>query len=283
MRDKAYDELKPKVVIICTAGTNCDYETRYALERVGATVDLLHVNRLVKEKELLGLYQMVVLPGGFTYGDDVAAGKVLANQLRYHLLDELLRFVDEGKLIVGICNGFQVLVKMGLLPSVDGFPTSQGLQGQAYTLTYNDSNKFEDRWVYVKAFSNKSVFIEKDTILYIPVAHAEGKFIEKGEDALELLFRSGQIVFKYVDKEGNESGYPWNPNGSIANIAGVCDPTGRILGLMPHPERYIEPTQHPRWTREGLKDEGDGMVIFRRAVDYMREKLWKEKRVLNRK
>ncbi|MDR4505385.1 MAG: phosphoribosylformylglycinamidine synthase I [Candidatus Scalindua sp.] len=282
MRDKACDELKPKVVIIRTAGTNCDYETRYALERVGASVDMIHINQLVKEKELLELYQMVVLPGGFTYGDDIAAGKVLANQLRYHLLDDLLRFVDEGKLIVGICNGFQVLVKMGLLPGVNGSASSQEPRGQAFTLTYNDSSKFEDRWVYVKAFSNKSVFIEKDTILYIPVAHAEGKFIGRSEEALELLFRSGQIVFKYVDKEGNESGYPWNPNGSLANIAGVCDPTGRILGIMPHPERYIEPTQHPRWTREGLKDEGDGMVIFRKAVDYMREKSWKEKRVINR-
>lgn len=283
MRDKVCDEWKPKVVIIRTAGTNCDYETRYALEKVGASVDLVHINQLVREKELLDLYQMAVLPGGFTYGDDIAAGKVLANQLRYHLLDDLLRFVDEGKLIVGICNGFQVLVKIGLLPGVNSFASSPHSKGQAFTLTYNDSNKFEDRWVYVKAFSNKSVFIEKDTILYIPVAHAEGKFIEKSEEVLELLFRSGQIVFKYVDEEGNESGYPWNPNGSIGNIAGVCDPTGRILGIMPHPERYIEPTQHPRWTREGLKNEGDGIVIFRKAVDYMREKLWKEKRVINRK
>ncbi|MCP5003195.1 MAG: phosphoribosylformylglycinamidine synthase I [Planctomycetes bacterium] len=275
--------MKPKVVIVRTAGTNCDYETGYALEKVGASVDLIHINKLVKEKELLDLYQMMVLPGGFTYGDDIAAGKVLANQLRYHLLDDLLRFVDEGKLIVGICNGFQVLVKSGLLPGVSGGADSEDLQNQAFTLTYNDSNKFEDRWVYVKAFSNKSVFIEKETILYIPVAHAEGKFIEKSDEALELLSQSGQIVFRYVDKNGNESGYPWNPNGSTANIAGVCDPTGRILGVMPHPERYIEPTQHPRWTREGLKDEGDGIVIFRNAVDYMREKLWKEKKVVNKR
>ncbi|GJQ59204.1 MAG: phosphoribosylformylglycinamidine synthase [Candidatus Scalindua sp.] len=282
IRDETGNELRPKVVIIRTAGTNCDYETRYALEKVGATVDLVHINQLVKEKDLLDLYQMVVLPGGFTYGDDVAAGKVLANQLRYHLLNDLLRFVDEGKLIMGICNGFQVLVKMGLLPRVNGFADSEGIGGQAFTLTYNDSNKFEDRWVYVKAFSNKSVFIEKDTILYIPVAHAEGKFIGKSEEEFELLSQSGQIVFTYVDKEGNESGYPWNPNGSIGNVAGVCDPTGRILGIMPHPERYIEPTQHPRWTREGLKGEGDGIVIFRNAVDYMREKLWKEKRVVKK-
>ena len=283
MRDDVPGELKPKVVIIRTAGTNCDYETRYALEKAGASVDLIHINQLVKEKGLLDLYQMAVLPGGFTYGDDIAAGKVLANQLRYHLLEELLRFVDEEKLIVGICNGFQVLVKMGLLPGINDLDASRDKQEQTFTLTYNDSNKFEDRWVYVKAFSNKSVFIEKDTILYIPVAHAEGKFIERDEETLDVLFRSGQIVFKYVDKEGKESGYPWNPNGSVGNIAGVCDPTGRILGIMPHPERYIEPTQHPRWTREGLKDEGDGMVIFRRAVDYMRERMWKQKRVVGKR
>jgi phosphoribosylformylglycinamidine synthase len=153
---------------------------------------------------------------------------------------------------------------------------------QAFTLTYNDSHKFEDRWVYVKACSDKSVFIGKDTVLYIPVAHAEGKFIAKCQETLGYLLESGQIVFTYVDKAGNESGYPWNPNGSAANIAGVCDPTGHILGIMPHPERFVEPTQHPRWTREGLQDEGDGLIIFRKAVDYLREKMWNRKRVFSK-
>ena len=260
---------KPRAVILRTAGTNCAYETQYALEKAGADVDLMHVNQLVREKGLLRPYHIFVLPGGFTYGDDIAAGKVLANQLRQHILDELTRFVDDGKLIIGICNGFQVLMKMGLLPEVKGAQASLTGNKQRFTLTYNDSNKFEDRWVYLKSASNKSVFVDNDSFMYVPIAHAEGKFVAENQEDIEKLDKSGQIVFKYVDKNGNMSGYPWNPNGSSDNIAGVCDSTGRILGMMPHPERHIDPTQHPRWTREGLKTEGDGIVIFRNAVNYI--------------
>ena len=268
---------KPKAIILRTAGTNCDYETKYALEKAGADVDLVHVNQLVKDKGLLSSYHIFVLPGGFTYGDDIAAGKVLANQLRHHLLDELTRFVDDGKLVIGICNGFQVLIKMGLLPGRNGTQPSSNEYRQEFTLTYNDSNKFEDRWVYLKSFSDKSVFIDNDCMLYIPIAHAEGKFVADNGGELENLGKSGQIIFKYVDKDGNIANYPWNPNGSLDNIAGICDSTGRVLGMMPHPERYIEPTQHPRWTREGLKAEGDGIAIFRNAVNYVKEKMWKKK------
>ena len=268
---------KPKAIILRTAGTNCDYETKYALEKAGADVDLVHVNQLVKDKGLLSSYHIFVLPGGFTYGDDIAAGKVLANQLRHHLLDELTRFVDDGKLVIGICNGFQVLIKMGLLPGINGTQPSFNEYRQEFTLTYNDSNKFEDRWVYLKSFSGKSVFIDKDCLLYVPIAHAEGKFVAGDGGELENLGKSGQIIFKYVDKDGNIANYPWNPNGSLDNIAGICDSTGRVLGMMPHPERYIEPTQHPRWTREGLKAEGDGIAIFRNAVNYVKEEMWKEK------
>ena len=268
---------KPKAIILRTAGTNCDYETKYALEKAGADVDLVHVNQLVKDKGLLSSYHIFVLPGGFTYGDDIAAGKVLANQLRHHLLDELTRFVDDGKLVIGICNGFQVLIKMGLLPGINGTQPSFNEYRQEFTLTYNDSNKFEDRWVYLKSFSDKSVFIDKDCLLYVPIAHAEGKFVAGDGGELENLGKSGQIIFKYVDKDGNIANYPWNPNGSLDNIAGICDSTGRVLGMMPHPERYIEPTQHPRWTREGLKAEGDGIAIFRNAVNYVKEEMWKEK------
>lgn len=274
---KSQNKFRPKALILRTAGTNCDYETKYALEKAGAFVDLVHINQLLKEKGLLDIYQILVLPGGFTYGDDIAAGKVLANQLKHHLLGELIQFVDDGKLIIGICNGFQVLVKMGLLPRINDIQYSLNGHKQEFTLTYNDSNKFEDRWVYLKAFSNKSIFIDKDTILYIPVANAEGKFMAKNEEGLRMLSESEQIVFKYVDKEGNISGYPWDPSGSMGNVAGVCDTTGRILGMMPHPERHVEPTQHPRWTREGLKAEGEGIIIFRKAVDYIKEKMWKKK------
>lgn len=275
MKDESQKKIKPKAIILRTAGTNCDYETRYALEKAGADVDLVHVNQLVKDKGLLGSYHIFVLPGGFTYGDDIAAGKVLANQLRHHLLDELTRFVEDGKLVIGICNGFQVLIKMGLLPGINGTQSSLNGYRQEFTLTYNDSGKFEDRWVYLKSFSNKSVFVDKDSIIYVPIAHAEGKFVAGNERELEALDKSGQIIFKYADKDGNMANYPWNPNGSMNNIAGICDSTGRVLGMMPHPERYIEPTQHPGWTREGLKSEGDGLAIFRNAVNYVKEEMWR--------
>jgi len=260
---------KPRAVILRTAGTNCAYETQYALEKAGADVDLIHVNQLVREKGLLRPYHIFILPGGFTYGDDIAAGKVLANQLRHHILDELTRFIDDGKLIIGICNGFQVLMKMGLLPGVKGTQTPLTGNKQRFTLTHNNSNKFEDRWVYLKSSSSKSVFIDNDSLMYVPIAHAEGKFVAENQEDIEKLDKTGQIVFKYVDKDGNMSDYPWNPNGSSGNVAGVCDSTGRVLGMMPHPERHIDPTQHPRWTREGLKAEGDGIAIFRNAVNYI--------------
>ncbi len=232
-------------------------------------MDLVHVNRLVRGKGLLNPYHIFILPGGFTYGDDIAAGKVFANQLRHHIQEELTRFIDDGKLVIGICNGFQVLIKMGLLPGLDGVQTALNGNKQRFTLTHNDSNKFEDRWVYLKSSSNKSVFVDNDSLIYVPIAHAEGKFVAENQDDIEKLDKSGQIVFKYVDKDGKVMDYPWNPNGSFGNIAGVCDSTGRVLGMMPHPERHIDPTQHPRWTREGLKTEGDGIFIFRNAVNYI--------------
>lgn len=264
------NNIKPRAVILRTAGTNCAYETQYALEKAGADVNLMHVNQLVREKGLLSPYHIFVLPGGFTYGDDIAAGKVLANQLRQHMLDELKRFIDDGKLIIGICNGFQVLMKMGLLPEVKRDQASLTGSKNRFTLTYNDSNKFEDRWVYLKSVSNLSVFVDNDSIMYVPIAHAEGKFVSENRQDIEKLDKFGQIVFKYVDKDGNMAGYPWNPNGSFGNIAGICDSTGRVLGMMPHPERHIDPTQHPRWTREGLRKEGDGIAIFRNAINYIK-------------
>ena len=255
----------PKVLILRTAGTNCDYETRYAFEKAGAKVDAVHINILLANKKLLEDYQILALPGGFTYGDDVSAGKILANQIKYNLEEDIKTFINENKLILGICNGFQVLVKAGLLPSINGY-------NQEVTLTFNDSNKFEDRWVYLKICSSKSFFINDENIstIYLPIAHGEGKFIAKDESILNKITMNHQIVFKYVNEQGEEAGYPWNPGGSIQNIAGICDSTGQILGMMPHPERHVEPTQHPRWTRNGLKEFGDGFLIFRNAVSYVK-------------
>ena len=255
----------PKVLILRTAGTNCDYETRYAFEKAGAKVDAVHINILLANKNLLKDYQILTLPGGFTYGDDVSAGKILSNQIKYNLEEDIKTFIHEKKLILGICNGFQALTKAGLLPAIDK-------QHQEATLTFNDSNKFEDRWVYLKICSNKSIFVKDGEIskIYLPVAHGEGKFVTQDESILNKITMNHQIVFKYVNEQGEETGYPWNPNGAVRNIAGICDPTGQILGMMPHPERHAEPTQHPRWTRNGLKEWGEGFIIFKNAVSYVK-------------
>jgi len=253
-----------RTLIIRTAGTNCDQETKFAFERAGSEVSLLHINRVNENPSLLGEHQILALPGGFSYGDDIASGKILANELLQGLADQLKKFVDDGKLVIGICNGFQVLVKMGLLPGPFGRDTKQTV-----TLTFNDSNKFEDRWVYLRADSGKSPFIGKGEMIYLPVAHGEGKFLAKDDATLDAVRSNGQVVFRYVDADGNTGRpYPVNPNGSADDIAGICDTTGRVLGLMPHPERHVLPTQHPRWTRDGLAGEGDGMRMFRNAVQY---------------
>ena len=263
---------KPKVCVLRTAGTNCDEETAFAFSKAGASAGLVHINRLIAGKKHLEDYQILAIPGGFSYGDDIAAGKILANELRYKLIEDIRRFIGEGKLIVGICNGFQVLVKSGLLPGNNDLT-------QEASLIINDSGKFEDRWVYLKVSKCQSVKVSKKCawtkdlpeIIYLPVAHGEGKFITKDKSALERLTRNGQVVFQYCDGKGKLADYPCNPNGSVDNIAGICDETGRILGLMPHPERHLGVSQHPRWAK--LKQRGDGLAIFRNGVEYARRNL----------
>lgn len=257
---------KVKTLVLRTAGSNCDFETVHAFQQVGSEVSLVHINQIVAGKTRLADVQILAIPGGFTYGDDISAGKILANELRNKLTDHLNQFVTAGKLIIGICNGFQVLVKAGLLPEIN---LNNGIQ--QVTLTNNDSGKFEDRWIYLKSVSHKCVFTRGiETIVYYPIAHAEGKFIPRDDSVLQHLKANDQIVFQYTDPTGELADYHWNPNGSAENIAGVCDPSGRVFGLMPHPERHFHPTHHPRWTREGLKSEGDGVMIFRNAVNYIR-------------
>lgn len=258
---------KVKTLVLRTAGSNCDYETVHAFQHVGSEVRLVHINQIVAGKIKLAEFQILTIPGGFTYGDDISAGKILANELKYKLTDQLKSFIQSGKLIIGICNGFQVLVKAGLLPEIS---LTNGKQN--VTLTNNDSGKFEDRWIYMKPVSKKCVFtngIEK--IVYYPVAHAEGKFIPKDDWVLQQLKANDQIVFQYTNPKGNLADYPWNPNGSVENIAGICDPSGRVFGLMPHPERHFHPTHHPRWTHEGLQEQADGVMIFKNAVEYIEQ------------
>lgn len=250
-----------RVIVLRAAGTNCDIETAYAFEKAGAEVDLVHVNRLAEGSSRLSDYQVLAVPGGFTYGDDISAGRILANELACRIADAVEKFVEADRLVIGICNGFQVLVKMGLLP---GWDTGR----QRVTLTYNDSNKFEDRWVYLKVVSTKTPFLRHGEIIYLPVAHGEGKFVVDEQATLEKMEQHGQIIVKYCAKDGQEAPYPYNPNGSVASVAGICSPSGRIFGLMPHPERNVEPYHHPRWTRETPAGKGDGMRFFTNAVEY---------------
>ena len=260
-----------KAIVMRAAGINCDLETQHALEMAGAATDRVHINRIIEDVSMLDQYQILVFPGGFSYGDDVAAGKILANQIAHHLSGALKKFVADGKLVLGICNGFQVLVKTGILP---GFDTDSigDLTNHKVSIIDNDCGKFEDRWGYLECVSDKCVFTDTGRRVYFPIAHGEGKVVTKDDATLEKIVAGDQIAFKYVDADGNEGSFPVNPNGSIASIAGLTDSTGRVLGLMPHPERIVHPTQHPHWTR--IKDgTADGVMVFDNAVKYVKENL----------
>lgn len=254
-----------RVLILTASGTNCDRETKYAFELLGASAELVHIKQLKENERSLNDYQLFVLPGGFTYGDYIAAGKILANELKFSLRDDIEKFIDEEKLIIGICNGFQSLVKAGILPGFSGYFSEQSV-----TLEFNDSNRYEDRWVWLKPAKSKCVFTNNiEGVIELPVAHAEGKFLPKNSRVLRELKANGQIVFRYCTRHGKKPTYPENPNGSVDDIAGICDPTGRIFGLMPHPERFVKPTQHPRWKRgEGLTPFG--LTIFKNALAYLK-------------
>ena len=251
---------KVKVLVLRAPGTNCDRETAHAFELAGAEATLVHVNRFIRGETALADYQALVIPGGFTYGDDIAAGKVLANEMVLKLGDDLRDFVAQGKLVLGICNGFQVLVKTGILPG------PMGSELPAVTLTTNDSSRFECRWVHLAVNPETAcIFTRGIQRMYLPVAHAEGKLVAAPEIADRI-----RSVLSYTDAAGNPNpGYPANPNGSLGDIAGITDETGRIFALMPHPERYVRRTQHPRWTRGEGNDPGDGLGIFDNAVNWI--------------
>lgn len=254
---------KVNVMVLRAPGTNCDGETAYAFQQAGAEVSLCHINRLIRHEKRLSDYQILVIPGGFTYGDDISAGKVLANEIKVKLGEDTRQFVKEGGLILGICNGFQVLVKAGILPDINQQNTPP------LTLSTNDSGKFECRWVnLVVAKKSPCVFTRGIDNMYLPVAHGEGKVVTDMRGSREI-----NAAVYYTDELGcAEAGYPHNPNGSMNNIAGICDPTGRIFALMPHPERHIRFTQHPQWTRKKPREFGDGFAIFQNAVKWVKSK-----------
>jgi phosphoribosylformylglycinamidine synthase len=254
----------PHALVLRAPGTNCDHEVQAAFEMVGGRATRLHMNALRDNPKLLRDYQILVLPGGFSYGDDVGAGKVQALYMQHFLADAMRKFRDQEKLILGICNGFQVMLKAGLLVPPDE-------DGPLATLSGNDSGHYEDRWVYLQATPGNCPFLKRIDRMHVPVGHGEGKFVCRKEWIAKGLEQAGQIVLRYVDANGHRSGYPVNPNGAQDDIAGICDATGRALGLMPHPDRHLFPTQNPHWTRTGLKAEGDGLQLFRNAVEFFKQ------------
>jgi len=274
-----------KALVLTGYGLNCDYETDFSLKVAGADPERVHINELISCGEegarvRLDNYHILVLGGGFSWADDHGAGVVMAARLRYNIGEEIEEFIRKGKLIIGICNGFQALVNLGLLPGFDGDYRSREI-----ALTYNDSGNFVDTWVKLKTVADTvCIFTKGISTLELPVRHGEGKFYAKKE-VIDRLIKKNQAVIQYADRDGNlaQGRWPFNPNGSLYDIAGICDSTGRIFGLMPHPEAYNHYTNHPDWVtkREELarmgkgieSEEGEGITIFRNAVQYIRENL----------
>jgi len=272
-----------KALVLTGYGLNCDYETDYSLKVAGADPERVHINELISCGEegarvRLDNYHILVLGGGFSWADDHGAGVVMAARLRYNIGEEIEEFIRKGKLIIGICNGFQALVNLGLLPGFDGDYRSREI-----ALTYNDSGNFVDTWVKLKTVADTvCIFTKGISTLELPVRHGEGKFYAKKE-VIDRLIKKNQAVIQYADRDGNpaQGRWPFNPNGSLYDIAGICDSTGRIFGLMPHPEAYNHYTNHPDWVtkREELarmgkvieREEGEGITIFRNAVEYIRK------------
>lgn len=277
---------KVKVITISGNGTNCEMETAFAFKLAGAEVsDIVHISRIIYGEVKLDDYHILALAGGFLDGDDLGAAKAMANRLKFSeiketgemLIESILKFVSEKKLILGICNGFQLMVKLGLLPAIN-----ETYGTQSTTITYNDSGRFEDRWVYLRVNEKSpSVFTRGIENLYLPVRHGEGKFVAE-DKVLDEMDKGNLITFRYADENYDSTmEYPKNPNGSYRSIAGISDESGRLMALMPHPEGHISFTQHPRWTREETRkgrggpmgDVGEGILLFKNGVEYIRENL----------
>ncbi len=264
---------KPRVLVLTGYGINCDFETEYGFNLAGGLAERVHINSLISGEKKLSDYQILAFPGGFSFGDDIASGKVLALKSRLKLGEEIREFIERGGLVIGICNGFQVLAKYGLLSDKPATEPRQRI-----TVTYNDSGRFEDRWVWLKRVSKKCIWLDGIEGMYLPVAHGEGKFFAPKE-VVEKIEAQDQVAFRYAraDLEPARGEYPLNPNGSLNDIAGICDPSGRVLGMMPHPERFLSFYNHPRWTwlkerakrnNLSISEEGEGIKIFKNGVKY---------------
>jgi phosphoribosylformylglycinamidine synthase len=258
---------KPRVMILRAPGTNCDGETAYAFQRAGAEPTAVHILQWIEQPTLSESFQILCFPGGFSFGDDIAAGRILASKIHTHLADAIHKFQTEDKLVLGICNGFQIMMRLGIF--FDAPPDKPPA-----TLCWNRQGRYEDRWVHLAVHRKDSPFLRGIDTMFLPIAHAEGRIVFASRQTQQELESQGQLALRYATSEGITDHddilpFPVNPNGAEGNVAGLCDPTGRILGLMPHPERHIDPTHHPAWTRfDSLPSEGDGMAIFRNAAGY---------------
>jgi len=257
---------KPRVLVLRAPGTNCDVETAFAFEMAGARAIKLHVNQLIEHPDLASSFQILCFPGGFSYGDDIAAGRILATQLQTFLADTLESFRQHDRLVLGICNGFQIMMRLGIF-----FDAPANVQPA--TLTWNRQGRFESRWVHLKPETENCVFLRGIDKCYLPMAHAEGRFLFRDEEAETQLVEQQQIVLRYSETDGtsgrDELSFPSNPNGAQGNVAGICDSSGRIFGLMPHPERHLFAINHPQWTRRDSQPKhGEGLKVFENAVAY---------------
>jgi phosphoribosylformylglycinamidine synthase I len=288
---------RPKVLILHATGTNRDREALQACEMAGGRAEIVHVNQLADGSRRLADYQMLVLPGGFSYGDDLGAGRIWASDLAHMLHDQVTSFVEAGKPVIGICNGFQALVKAGWLPGrwlpgpLAGVaaPKNNAAYAAAYagtdarnaTLTFNGSNRFECRWVWLEADPESPCVFTRgiSELIYCPVAHGEGRFVPRDDAVLAALAAERRIAVRYVvpdscradgsPAKAGPADYPHNPNGSVAGIAGICNAPGTVFGLMPHPEDHIFPEQHPRWARG---ETGNlGLALFENGIRYAAE------------
>jgi len=265
---------QPRVCVLRAPGTNCDVETAFAFERSGAIAERVHLFRLLEDPKLLEQYQILCVPGGFSYGDDIGAGVIFSQKLGGPLVEALGEMLSRDTLMLGVCNGFQVLLKAGILPGGSQNWPPNGERN--VTLTWNENGKYTALWVRLKNTAPHNVFLKGIDEIDLPIAHAEGRLAVRDQSVLPTWQEQGNVALCYVPKAGANGvdptqaklAYPDNPNGSFANVAALSDVSGRVLGLMPHPERFIDATQHPRWTRLGLTGDGDGLKVFQNAVGY---------------
>ncbi|MEX2212501.1 MAG: phosphoribosylformylglycinamidine synthase subunit PurQ, partial [Phycisphaeraceae bacterium] len=276
--------MEPQALIIRSAGTNCDRELMHAFELAGAGTCGVHINELIEKPHLIEKADLIGFPGGFSYGDDIAAGRILANRLRHRLMEPLKEAIKCNVPMIGICNGFQVITKMGLLPDAEA-------GRQQATLADNASGRFTDKWISLTVPEHTvCIWTRGLTSLDLPIAHGEGRFVPESDDLLRFWQESGQIALRYATASSTQDSgrmtqdsptFPGNPNGSVDDIAGVCDATGLVLGLMPHPERFTHPTHHPLWSRRSpgeLDEPPAGLRLFQNAVEFVRVKIAEKQR-----